>query len=74
MSEKTIEPCPFCRAENTDEGPRVVNGVVPAGNRHTGFYVWCSSCDATGPRNDVSHEVAIDEWNRRPSAEGGDRG
>ena len=67
-----MKPCPFCGAidygdysEKQPEHPRVVNGVIIAGNKMTGWYGWCTDCDATGPASDESAEHAAQLWDQR---------
>ena len=48
-------PCPFCGSKNS--------GIVDSDDRIT-YYVWCLSCDASGPREGERAE-AVEAWNRR---------
>lgn len=50
-----LSPCPFCGARES--------AVVDSDDRIT-HYVWCMTCEASGPREGGRLD-AVEAWNRR---------
>ena len=54
MSDKNLEPCPFCAA-------------TPVVSSTLAYFVLCVRCEARGPRQ-ADRVRAIEAWNKRPES------